>query len=280
MTDAHRWAGRGRARARVAARPAGRRLRIAGRVHAEHRAGADRRDRRVPDPPLDHRRRRRRRRHRRRHLVDGPDDSPGRSVAPTAGGTTTPTVPTTPAPSHDRGDCVGRQRQRGRRARPAAMTPGARRRPATRWATPGDNTGGAELTTSIVYFALGDARPRRVARSVANRPRGVTTEAMPDPPPDRQGPRHVDGPADARHRPRRQDARRPPPRATPTTGAGGVAPPAAVGVTTTIAAGLITPSASPAACSMHQRGSRDVPGRRTARRADDLDPLACRRPRR
>jgi len=102
----------------------------------------------------------------------------------------------------------------------------------------GNNTGGSDLTTSVVYYAPGDAAAQAVAQSVALDLGGLTTEAMPNPPPidkglgtstvllmvgtDTAGKTIAELAGGA---------------ATATTGAGGVQPPAAVGVTTTVAGG-------------------------------------------
>jgi hypothetical protein len=103
---------------------------------------------------------------------------------------------------------------------------------------PGNNTGGTALTTSVVYYAPGDAAAQSVAQSVALDLGGLTTEAMPNPPPidkglgtstvllmvgtDTAGKTLAELATGA---------------ATATTGAGGAQPPAAVGVTTTVAGG-------------------------------------------
>jgi hypothetical protein len=101
----------------------------------------------------------------------------------------------------------------------------------------GNNSGGADLTTSVVYFTPNDAAAQAVAQSVALDLGGLTTEAMPNPPPidkglgtstvllmvgsDTAGKTLAELASGA--------------AATATTGAGGVQPPAAVGVTTTVA---------------------------------------------
>ena len=120
----------------------------------------------------------------------------------------------------------------------------------------GNNTGGSDLTTTVVYFAPGDAAAQAVAQSVALDLGGLTTEAMPNPPPIDKGLGTstvllMVG-TDTAGKTIAESARG---AATATTGAGGVQPPAAVGVTTTVGGGLIT-DASMAACSMHRRGSR------------------------
>ena len=102
---------------------------------------------------------------------------------------------------------------------------------------PGNNTGGADLTTSVVYYAPGDAAAQAVALSVAQALGGLTTEAMPNPPPIDKGLGTstvllMVG-TDTAGKTLAELAA----ATTPTTGAGGVAPPAAVGVTTTVAGG-------------------------------------------
>jgi hypothetical protein len=147
---------------------------------------------------------------------------------------TTAPGPTTPAPSKS-GATVSVANASGVSGSAAAMTTALQTAGYTMGA-PGNNTGGADLTTSVVYYAAGDAAAQSVAQSVANDLGGLAIEAMPATPPidtglgtstvllmvgtDTAGKTLADLAG-----------------ATSTTGPGGVSPPAAVGVTTTVAGG-------------------------------------------
>ena len=163
-----------------------------------------------------------------------PDDSLGSTVT-TIGGATTVPGPTTPAPSLQ-GATVSVANASGVSGSAASMTQALAAAGYT-MGEPGNNTGGADLTTSVVYFAPGDAAAQSVALSVAQALGGVTTEAMPNPPPIDKGLGTstvllMIG-TDTAGKTLAELAA----ATTPTTGAGGVAPPAAVGVTTTVAGG-------------------------------------------
>ena len=159
-----------------------------------------------------------------------PDDSLG-SIVATTGGPTTPTGPTTPAPSLT-GATVSVANASGVSGSAASMTQALAAAGYT-MGEAGNNSGGADLTTSVVYYAPGDVAAQGVALSVAQALGGVTTEAMPNPPPIDKGLGTstvlVMVGTDTAGKTLAELAA----ATTPTTGAGGVAPPAAVGVTTT-----------------------------------------------
>jgi hypothetical protein len=163
-----------------------------------------------------------------------PEDSLG-SVAPTTGGATTAPGPTTPAPSIT-GATVSVANASGVSGSAASMTQALAAAGYT-MGEAGNNTTGADLTTSVVYYAPGDAAAQAVALSVAQSLGGLTTEAMPNPPPIDKGlgtsPVLLMVGTDTAGKTLAELAA----ATTPTTGAGGVAPPAAVGVTTTTAGG-------------------------------------------
>ena len=99
----------------------------------------------------------------------------------TIGGTTTVPGPTTLAPSVQ-GATVSVANASGVSGSAAGMTQALAAAGYT-MGEPGNNTGGADLTTSVVYFAPGDTAAQSVALSVAQALGGLTTEAMPKPPP-------------------------------------------------------------------------------------------------
>jgi hypothetical protein len=160
-----------------------------------------------------------------------PDDSLGSVVTTIGGGPTTPTGPTTPAPSLT-GATVSVANASGVSGSAASMTQALAAAGYT-MGEAGNNSGGADLTTSVVYYAPGDVAAQGVALSVAQALGGVTTEAMPNPPPIDKGLGTstvlVMVGTDTAGKSLAELAA----ATTPTTGAGGVAPPAAVGVTTT-----------------------------------------------
>ncbi len=160
-----------------------------------------------------------------------PGDSIDSVVTTTGGGPTTPTGPTTPAPSLT-GATVSVANASGVSGSAASMTQALATAGYT-MGEAGNNSGGADLTTSVVYYAPGDAAAQSVALSVAQALGGLTTEAMPNPPPIDKGLGTstvllMVG-TDTAGKTLAELAA----ATTPTTGAGGVAPPAAVGVTTT-----------------------------------------------
>ena len=165
--------------------PARRRLRLAGRFDAQHRARRRRRDRRLPDPARDHRRRRRRRLHRRSSRRA--PRRPTRATAPRprrwrrASPRRRPRRRRRCRRARRRRDGRGRQRQRHRRLG-GSDDDGRSRAPATRWATAG-NTTAEQLATSVVYYVAGDAAAQAVATSVATDLGGVQIAEMPTPPP-------------------------------------------------------------------------------------------------
>ena len=157
MTDAPEGPAEGEPERGARRSPRGRRRRVAGRVHAQHRAGGGRGDRRVPDPARDHRRRRRRRRaSRSTPTLDGPPTTPLGS-----------TVADDRRPDDaDRADDAGADRSQAPRSSSptpaasagsaAAMTHGAGRR-RLHDGRAGQQLGRRRLTTSVVYYAAGDA---------------------------------------------------------------------------------------------------------------------------
>jgi hypothetical protein len=163
--------------------------------------------------------------------------SPGTEVSIPGGvdsAVTTVATPTTPAPSTT-GATVSVANASGVSGSAAAMTTALQTAGYTT-GEPGNDNRGADLATSVVYYVAGDVNAQAVAQSVANALGGLAIEPMPSPPPidkglgtstvllmvgtDTAGKTLADLAA-----------------ATSTTGAGGVAPPSPVGVTTTVAGG-------------------------------------------